>query len=52
MITETVYLDTTIPSFYFDEQESFKKRIVAVYIENLVMPKSLVGDAIHLAYAS
>ena len=108
MITETVYLDTTIPSFYFDERESFKnwieetqrwwqeesfryelwisdavieelsfgnypkkieilkfieplrvlersldlERIVAVYIENFVMPKSLVGDAIHLAYAS
>ena len=108
MITETVYLDTTIPSFYFDERESFRnwieetqrwwkeesfryelwvsdavieelsfgnyprkteilkfiqpikvlersldlEHIVAVYIENFVMPKSLVGDAIHLAYAS
>jgi predicted nucleic acid-binding protein len=28
------------------------ERVVAVYIENFVMPKSLVGDAIHLAYAS
>lgn len=105
---EAVYLDTTIPSFYFDARESFAnwieqtqrwwveesghynlfisdaviqelslgnyprkpeilefirpisvlehtldlEHIVAFYIENFVMPKSLIGDAVHLAYAS
>jgi hypothetical protein len=28
------------------------EHIVAFYIENFVMPKSLIGDAVHLAYAS
>ncbi|MGZ8218246.1 type II toxin-antitoxin system VapC family toxin [Methylomagnum sp.] len=105
---EKVYLDSTIPSYYFDERESLKtfteitrkwwvemagfydlyvseailqelkngdypnknkiislistlpmlppvsdiEQIVEFYIANYVMPKSLVGDALHLAYAS
>jgi len=28
------------------------EHIVEFYVENYVMPKSLVGDALHLAYAS
>ena len=105
---EKVYLDSTIPSYYFDKRESLTtfieitrswwsemsddydlfisdavlqelnegnyprkdeiikfvskipllptvdniELIVEFYIENYVMPKSLVGDAAHLAYAS
>ena len=105
---EKVYIDTTIPSYYFDERESLKpfckttklwwnnesnnydvcisdavlqelsegsypkkeeiinfmlkipllesvielEQIASFYIENYVMPKSYIGDAIHLAYAS
>ena len=105
---EKVYLDSTIPSYYFDQRESLavfaevtrkwwsemagsydllisdavlqelnsgnypRKReivefvstipllpltddleqVVEFYIANYVMPKSLVGDAVHLAYAS
>lgn len=105
---ETVYLDTTIPSFYFDERESLTnwieetrrwwaeesgryelwisdaviqelslgnyprkteilefiqpisvleyaldlEHIVTFYVDNFVMSKSLIGDAVHLAYAS
>ena len=105
---ERVYLDSTIPSYYFDDRESLSAfvavtrkwwsdmstsydlfvsdaviqelnagdyprkaeivrfaasipllastqaldRIVEFYIDNYVMPKSLVGDALHLAYAS
>jgi predicted nucleic acid-binding protein len=105
---EKVYLDTTIPSYYFDQRESLAsyievtrqwweemsgdydlfvsdavlqelnegnypgkkdvmqfvstiplfpivsdiEQIVEFYIANYVMPKTLVGDAVHLAYAS
>jgi predicted nucleic acid-binding protein len=105
---EKVYLDSTIPSYYFDERESLKtfaevtrkwwsemtgyyelyisdavlqelssgnyprkrqiielistlpllplapdlEQVVEFYIANYVMPRSLVGDAVHLAYAS
>ena len=105
---EKVYLDSTIPSYYFDEREvlgaftevtkkwwsemsgcydlyisdavlqelssgnyprkneiiqlvstisllpaaSDLEQVVEFYISNYVMPKSLVGDALHLAYAS
>ncbi len=105
---EKVYLDATIPSFYYDDRFSVKllteetkrwwdiesvnydvwiseaviqevsqgdypqkedallfveqlqtlnpvadvEEIAAYYIENYVMPKSLIGDAVHLAYAS
>lgn len=28
------------------------EHIVAFYVQNFVMPKSLIGDAVHLAYAS
>jgi predicted nucleic acid-binding protein len=105
---EKVYIDSTIPSYYFDERSSLqsfqvitkrwwdeesqryelwtsnavlqelrqgnypnKNRIAALikdipsldfeielediawfYIENFVMPKTLIGDAIHLAYSS
>lgn len=105
---EKVYLDSTIPSYYFDERESLStyieitkkwwsdmsdsyelylsdavlqelnegdyprkdeiikfvstipllptveelEQIVEFYIENYVMPKNLIGDALHLAYAS
>lgn len=105
---EKVYLDSTIPSYYFDNRESLSTFIVATkqwwkemstnydvfiseavlqelsasnyprrdeiiefvsriqllpltndlehivefYVANYVMPKSLVGDALHLAYAS
>ncbi len=105
---EKVYIDTTIPSYYFDERESLKpfceitrlwwdnesnnydvltseavlqelsegnypkkeqiikfmseiillesvlelEHITSFYIENYVMPRSLIGDAVHLAYAS
>lgn len=108
MIKEKVYLDSTIPSYYFDNREalaaftavtqkwwsqmsasyhlvisdavlqelnsgdyprkdeiiSFASKIqllplakdldhvVEFYIDNFVMPKSLIGDAVHLAYAS
>ncbi len=104
---EKVYLDTSIPSYYFDERESLSQfveitrnwwlemaddydifvsdavfqelnqgnyprkneiikfilsipllppnndieQIVDFYIANYVMPKSLKGDAVHLAYA-
>jgi len=105
---EKVYLDSTIPSLYFDEREVLRaftdvtrkwwsempgyydlyisdavlqelsdgnyprkdeiiqlvstipllplasdlEQIVEFYIANYVMPRSLVGDAVHLAYAS
>jgi predicted nucleic acid-binding protein len=105
---EKVYLDSTIPSYYFDNRESLAaftavtrkwwiemstsydlfisdavlqelnagdyprkdeiigfvstipllpltedlEHIVEFYVANYVMPKSLVGDALHLAYAS
>jgi len=105
---EKVYLDSTIPSYYFDQRESLhafteitrkwwaemrgeyelylsdavlqelnsgdypRKReiielvspipllpltpdleqVVEFYVANYVMPKSLIGDAVHLAYAS
>ncbi|VAX35359.1 hypothetical protein MNBD_UNCLBAC01-42 [hydrothermal vent metagenome] len=105
---EKVYLDSTIPSYYFDERDSLKnftkitklwwknevenydiwiseavlqelnegnypkkeeiikfsevipilesnvalEPIVSFYIENHVMPQTLMGDAVHLAYAS
>lgn len=105
---KAVYLDSTIPSFYFDERESYRnwieetrrwwheessrydlsisdavieelgagdyprkseilrlveplaalersadlEHIVAFYIENVVMPRMFIGDAVHLAYAS
>ena len=105
---EKVYLDSTIPSYYFDDRESLQtftqvtkkwwsemasyyelyisdavlqelssgnyprkneiirlvssipllplasdlEQIVEFYISNYVMPKSLVGDALHLAYTS
>ena len=105
---EKVYLDSTIPSYYFDERESIAtfsevtrkwwsemsdsydifisdavlqelnegsyprkekilefaltipllpvvndlEQIAEFYIDNYVMPQSLVGDAVHLAYAS
>lgn len=105
---ERVYLDSTIPSYYFDDRESLSAfvavtrkwwsdmatsydlfisdavlqelnagnfprkaeivrfaaqipllaptqdldHIVEFYVKNYVMPKSLVGDALHLAYAS
>lgn len=105
---EKKYIDSTIPSYYFDERASLKtfteitklwwknevknydiwiseavlqelnegnypkkeeivkftemisilepsielESIVSFYIENHVMPKTLVGDAVHLAYAS
>ena len=105
---EKVYLDTTIPSYYFDQRESLAsyidvtkkwwnemagdydvflsdavlqelnegdyprkkdimrfvssipllpivddiEQIVEFYISNYVMPQTLVGDAVHLAYAS
>ena len=105
---ENVYLDTTIPSYYFDQRESLTsyievtrkwwdemsgdydlfvsdavlqelnegdypgkkdimqfvstipllpivsdiEQIVEFYIANYVMPQTLVGDAVHLAYAS
>jgi len=105
---EKVYLDSSIPSYYFDERESLAnfievtklwwsemagnydtfisdavfqelnrgnyprkneilkfistipvlpintdvEQIADFYIANYVMPKSLIGDAIHLAYAS
>jgi predicted nucleic acid-binding protein len=105
---EKVYLDSTIPSYYFDKRDSLStfveitrnwwsemaknydlfisdavlqelnrgnyprkkeiiefistisllrpsndiEQIVDFYIANYVMPKSLVGDALHLAYAS
>jgi len=108
IMKEKVYIDSTIPSYYFDERDSLvfftditKKwwlkmsecydlfisdavlqelnngnyprknqiiqfvssipllpsvtdleMIVECYIDNFVMPKSLVGDALHLAYAS
>ena len=108
VMKEKVYLDSTIPSYYFDQRESlatfievtrrwwsemadtydvfisdavlqelnygnyprksdimeFVSRIpllplshdlepiVDFYIANYVMPKSLIGDAVHLAYAS
>jgi hypothetical protein len=50
-IKEKVYLDSTIPSYYFDERKEIDQ-IVKFYIDNFVMPKSFVGDAVHLAYAS
>ncbi len=105
---EKVYLDSTIPSYYFDQRESLNafaeitrrwweemtddyelylsdavlqelnsgnyprkneiielvstipllplipdlEQVVEFYIANYVMPRSLVGDAVHLAYAS
>lgn len=105
---EKVYLDSTVPSYYFDERDSLKtftevtkkwwsemsgyydlyisdavlqelnngsyprkdeiirlvstipllppvsdlEQIIEFYIANYVMPRSLVGDALHLAYAS
>lgn len=105
---EKVYLDSSIPSYYFDERESLAnfieitkswwsemadsydlfisdavlqelnrgnyprkpeiielvstipllpltsdiEQIVEFYLANYVMPKSLIGDAVHLAYAS
>ena len=105
---EKVYLDSTIPSYYFDQRKSLltyveitKKwwsemsgnydifisdavmqelnegnyprkekliefvskiqllpliydleQIIEFYIDNYVMPKTLIGDAVHLAYAS
>jgi predicted nucleic acid-binding protein len=105
---EKVYIDTTIPSYYFDERESLKsfsettklwwdtesdnydmwisdvvlqelnegnypqkdqlirlmrdipllesaleiEEIATFYIKHYVMPQSLIGDAVHLAYAS
>jgi len=105
---EKVYLDSTIPSYYFDQRESLAnfidvtrkwwnemsetyeiflsdavlqelnegryprkdkimqfvseipllpaaddiEQIVEFYIANYVMPQTLVGDAVHLAYAS
>jgi predicted nucleic acid-binding protein len=105
---EKVYLDSTVPSYYFDEREALKaftevtrkwwlemsdyydlyisdaviqelnngsyprkdeiirlistipllplapdlEQVVEFYISNYVMPRSLVGDALHLAYAS
>ena len=105
---EKVYIDSTIPSFYFDERQSIRlfteitkswwndesmnyeiwtseavfqeisegnypnkekvikfaqeipllervselEHITSFYIENYVMPKSFLGDAVHLAYAS
>lgn len=105
---EKVYLDSTIPSYFFDQRESLQaftevtkrwwtemaesyeifisdaviqelnsgtyprkdeiiafasriqilplatelEQVVEFYITNCVMPKSLLGDAVHLAYAS
>jgi len=105
---EKVYLDTTVPSYYFDEREALGafteisrkwwsemscnydlyisdavlqelsngnyprkaeiirlvstipllpsvsdlEQVVEFYISNYVMPRSFVGDALHLAYAS
>ncbi len=105
---DKVYIDSTIPSYYFDQRESLKsfteitrkwwsemtdyyelyisdailqelnsgnyprkkeiielissipllplnpdlEQVVEFYIANYVMPKSLIGDAVHLAYAS
>lgn len=105
---EKVYLDTTIPSYYFDQRESLAtyvavtrkwwlemsgnydlfisdavlqelsvgsypqkekimefvsttpilplsndlEQVVEFYLANYIMPKSLIGDAVHLAYAS
>jgi len=105
---EKVYLDSTVPSYYFDEREALRtftditrkwwsemsgyyelyisdavlqelnngnyprkdeiirlvstiqllplapdlEQVVEFYISNYVMPRSLVGDALHLAYAS
>lgn len=105
---EKVYLDSTIPSYYFDQRDSLKlfteitkkwwsemanyyeiyisdavlqelnigeyprkdsiikfvstipllpatsdlEQIVEFYLSNYIMPYSLVGDAVHLAYAS
>ena len=105
---EKVYIDSTIPSYYFDQRESLNafsevtrkwwfemaseynlylsdavlqelsngayprkheiielvstipllpytpdlEQLVEFYIANYVMPKSLLGDAVHLAYAS
>ena len=105
---EKVYLDSTIPSYYFDQRESINaftvvtrkwwtemagdyelylsdavlqelnsgdypckteiielvstipllpfipdlEQVVEFYIANYVMPKSLLGDAVHLAYSS
>ena len=105
---EKVYLDSSIPSYYFDERDSLStfieitrnwwsemagfyevfisnavlqelnegtyprqdkviefaskiqllsefgglEPIIEYYIDNYVMPKTLIGDAIHLAYAS
>ena len=105
---EKVYLDSTIPSYYFDQRESLSvfievtrkwwsemsssydifisdsvlqelndgdyprkgkiiefvsvipllpivddlEQIVEFYIDNYIMPKTLIGDAVHLAYAS
>lgn len=107
-VKEKVYLDSSIPSYYFDERDSLKnfievtklwwsemsgsyeifisdavfnelnygnyprkneilkfistipvlpmsadvEQIAEFYISNYVMPKSLIGDAIHLAYSS
>jgi len=108
VMKEKVYLDSTIPSYYFDQRESLNafteitkrwwaemsddyelylsdavlqelnsgnyprkneiielvstisllplipdlEQVVEFYITNYVMPRSLVGDAVHLAYAS
>lgn len=108
MMKEKVYLDSTVPSYYFDRRESLNafidatkkwwsemadhyelyisdavlqelnsgnyphkrdiielvstipllpltsdiEQVVEFYIANYVMPKSLVGDAVHLAFAS
>ena len=105
---EKVYLDSTFPSYYFDQRESLApfievtrkwwsemsgdydvfisdsvlqelnvgnypqkreiiefvstipllpivnglEQIIEFYIDNYVMPKTLIGDAVHLAYAS
>jgi len=105
---ETVYIDTTIPSYYYDDRENLKvfseitkkwwdsesvsydiwisdivlqelntgnypnkaeiikliqgikilenrkdiEQVARVYIENFLMPKKILGDAIHLAFAS
>ncbi len=55
MIKETVYLDTTIPSFYFDERESFKNWIEETqrwWQEESFRYELWISDATHLAYAS
>ena len=53
MTKRKVYIETTIPSFYYEiRTQPEMAEIVEAYIQHQLMPNDPLGDALHLALAS